>query len=386
MTETLQLFVACLPGLEECVGAECAELGVAAEPPRIGSGGVAARGDRRAVARLVMGLACASHVLIRVARFGARHFAELCQKTGALDWAQFLGASVPVAVRATSRHSRLVHTGAISERITAVLAERLGRDLSGAGDPVTLLVRMEGDECTLSLDAAGRPLQDRGWRLETGRAPLREDLAAALVRASGWRCDVPLVDPMCGSGTIAIEAAIRARRLAAGRLRSFSCEGMVGFDPDLLGAVRAEFAASAQDATPVPIAASDRDAGAVGIATRNAERAGVASDISFARAALSAAPGLALAAERGMVVCNPPFGQRIGTAETLGPLWQGLGHRLRALGPGWRLAVLAADRRAALRTGLPLRTAFLSNHGGLRVRALVGGTQPVRTEDAQREP
>ncbi len=371
MTQNFELFVACLPGLETLVADECRALDVEVETPRVGAGGVTAHGDGRAIAVLNLGLACASHVFLRLARFRARHFGELCRKTARVEWRRFLPPDVPFAVRATAKRSKLFHSDGLAERVASEIVAQLGTAVASEGEPVDVVVRMEDDLCTLSLDSSGRPLHERGWRLETGKAPLREDLAAALVRASGWDPDTTLVDPMCGSGTIVIEAAGRARGLAPGRLRSFAFERLTVIEPGSDSVVRAEFARRARAAVSTPLFGSDRDAGVVALAARNAERAGVAADVVFTHAPVSAAPGLAPPTARGAVVCNPPFGKRIAAGRDLGALWQTLGTRVRALGPGWIAAFLAADRRLALRSGLPLRSAFLANHGGLRVRGLV---------------
>lgn len=374
MSARLELFVACLPGLEELVAAECVELGATPPTVEIGRGGVAIEGDVAAFARLLVGTACSSHVLVRLANFHARHFGELCRRAAAVDWTHWLGPTVPWQVHATARRSKLIHTGAIAERIATVVAERIGTAEEAAREAVTVHVRMQDDRCTLSLDVAGRPLHERGWRLATAKAPLREDLAAALLRAAAWSGDRAFCDPMCGSGTIAIEAALRARRIPPGAERKLAGEDL----PLLRGEVdtaRRALLARALDAAPRAIHASDRDAGAVESARANARRAGVEDDIAFAEAPLSAAPGLQDPGAEGLVACNPPFGRRIGSVERLVPLWQSLGHRVRALGAGWRLAVISADRRTSLRCGLPLRSAFLTDHGGIRVRALVSEVQ-----------
>jgi putative N6-adenine-specific DNA methylase len=380
MSEVLELFVACLPGLERLVADEGRALGTEVLDPQVGAGGVAMRGDLRTMLALNLGLACASHVLLRIAKFRARHFGELERKATQVPGGDWLRTDVPVAVRATARRSRLHHTVGLAERVAGAIAVSSGASLEVEGEPVTVLVRMEDDLCTLSIDTSGRPLHERGWRLETAKAPLREDLAAALVRASGWDGRIPFVDPMCGSGTLAIEAAAFARGLAPGRARGFAGERLAGVAAASVAELRAAAAAGARASVGTTIHASDRDAGAAAITQRNAVRAGVAADLVVEHAALSAASGLRRGEPRGVVVCNPPFGQRLGSPAALAALWQTLGARVAALGPGWTLAVLAADRRAALRCGLPLRSAFLADHGGIKVRGLVA----TSTVDEQR--
>ncbi len=364
---SLDLFVACLPGLEAIVAEECAGLGMdVAGDVRSGDGGVVGRGDADAVARLNVRLGAASHVLVRVAGFGARHFAELRRRTASLPWRDWLGAGVPFAVSASTHRSKLYHTGAIAERVAGAIGETLGRAPAvDDADAVRVVARIVEDRCTLSLDTSGRPLHEQGWRLESAKAPLREDLAHALVAASGWTPGTAFVDPFCGSGTLPIVAARRALGIAPGRSRAFAGERLPCLATDRWQTARADL----EPAPGAPILGSDRDAGAVAIAARNAERAGVADAAHFDVAAVSAAPGLALDAPSGAVVTNPPFGRRVG-GDDLAPLYQTLGARLLALPSDWHIALLTADRRLALRTGLDLHTAFLTNHGGLRVRAL----------------
>lgn len=377
MSAPLEIFVACLPGLEPFVARECGALGAAVgEQLTVGGGGVDCRGDFATLMRMNLGLGCASHVLLRVARFRARHFSELHKRADRVAWGEWLGDGAPFVVRASSRRSKLYHTGGIEERVTAAIARQRGGDGAVAGDPgaaVPVHARLVDDVCTLSIDTSGEPLHRGGFRVETAKAPLREDLAYALVLASEWDPDRPLVDPFCGAGTIPIVAARIARRLPPGLSRGYAFEALPAFDRDLWAAVQRDAEAQALERAPQVIVGSDRDAGAVDIARRNAERAGVAGDVAFHHAPLSACPGFEIGAERGAVVTNPPFGRRVGgDADRLAPLYQALGARVRELGPGWRCAVLAADRRLALRTGLRLSSAFLASHGGLRVNAMVG--------------
>lgn len=368
--DALPIFVACLPGLEEFVADECASLGARlGRPPRIGSGGVACRADRGTIVRLNRWLGCASHVLLRVTRFRARHFAEFDKRARAVRFAEWIAPGARVQVRASSARSKLYHTGGLAERLRAA-ADAAVPSLRWLGPEeeddavVTIQVRVFEDECVVSLDTSGRPLHERGYRLATAKAPLREDIAHALVLASGWDRSGLFGDPMCGSGTIPITAARVALGLPPSLPRSYAHEHLVDFRP-------------APEHEPAPaghsleILASDRDAGAIEAARSNAERAGVADRIRFEIAPLSAAP--VFGGGSATVVTNAPFGLRVGgDPARLAPVYQTLGARCRALGSGTAVALLVADRRLGLRTGLPLRSAFLTNHGGLKVRGLVG--------------
>lgn len=364
------LFAACQPGLEPLLAGELQALGV---EPRPLAGGVAFAGDMRLAQRCCLWLGTASHVLLRLGEIPCRALGELQRKAGQLQWRSWLRPAVPVRLHATSRGSRVYHTDAIVERLEQAIATAFGAPMRKptAGDETfaTVHARFHDDVCTLSVDVTTTPLHRRGYRLDGRKAPLREDLAHALVLASGWTADQALLDPFCGSGTIAIEAAALGLGLPPGRLRPPPGEHLALFDASGWAQVR-DFAPRA---LPLQIAASDRDEGAVAATRANAERAGVAAHLDVRHAAISQQPWLASAAHpaRGVVVTNPPFGRRVAGKSPLLPLYQTLGVRTQALGDGWRAAILAHDVRLARRTTLPLRAAFTTRHGGLSITALV---------------
>jgi putative N6-adenine-specific DNA methylase len=366
------LFASCLPGLEPLLLAELKLLGIADGKEE--AGGVAFAGDMRSVYRVNLCSGIANHVLLRVARFPVRQLPQLRDKADAIDWSRFLEPGAVTNLKATCRRSKLYHSGAVAERVAAAIAAQLGSEPRPGSLEIPIQVRMFEDMCSISIDTSGDPLHRRGWRLAGAKAPLREDLAHALILASDWDRASPLLDPMMGSGTIPIEAAGLARGLPPGRGRAFAFESMGNFDAEAWAEVRADCEAKVRSELDFEIHGSDRDAGALRSATENAERAGVAADLRLKQAPLAEAEYLAepeKAPASGAVVCNPPFGKRVGSNKNLLPLFQSLGQRLSRLPEGWCCAILANDRRLALRTGVELRTAFLSTHGGLKVRALV---------------
>ncbi len=387
MPRSFDLFAACLPGLEPLLERELAALGA---EPRPLAGGVAFAGDLPLLMRSCLWLGTASHVMLRLAEFPCRALGELQRKAALLPWGEWLRPQVPVDIRASTRASRIYHTGAVVERIENAIAQALGSSLHApaAGDEVVarIQVRFARDVCTISLDATTSPLHRRGYRLEGAKAPLREALAHALLLASEWPPDTALLDPFCGSGTIAIEAAGIAAGLAPGRLRPPALHHLALFDPS-------EWLSIATPAKAEPpqarIAAGDRDAGALEAARHNAERAGVADRIDFTLGAFTAHPWLQTrtgsaegAPHVGALVTNPPFGIRVPRANDLTALYQTVGHRAARLGSGWRCALLAHDVRLARRTGLPLHGAFTTKHGGLSVTALTGVIPAAATETA----
>jgi putative N6-adenine-specific DNA methylase len=234
-----------------------------------------------------------------------------------------------------------------------------------------VIVRLVNDECTLSIDTSGPLLHRRGYRLETAKAPLRETLAAGLLLASGWDAASPLLDPFCGSGTIAIEAALLAKQIPPGSARRFAFMDWPGFQPAAWDALLAESRQAIRPDIP-PILASDRDAGAVQIAQANAGRAGLAGHIEFSHRAVSAIEP----AGTGWVVTNPPYGLRVSANKDLRNLYAQFGNVLRLKCPAWHIAVLCSDPALLRQIGLPLDTSLSLVNGGVAVRL---GRGVVRT-------
>jgi putative N6-adenine-specific DNA methylase len=238
------------------------------------------------------------------------------------------------------------------------------RELSRRLPGVSLEARPEGTRATLSADAAGAPLFKRGWRARVGAAPLRESLAAGLLLELGHDGSRPFLDPMCGSGTLAIEAALIAGRRAPGLGRAFAFEGWPGHAAARTGAVRERLAAAAR-APPAPVLASDRNGGAVRLAGKNAEAAGVAAEVRVER---RDAGDVEPPTQAGTCLVNPPYGVRLD--RDVEASWRSLGALLPRL-RGWTVGVLAGDASLArLLPGRPARTLDVRN-GGLRCRLLV---------------
>ncbi len=369
MSARLPLYAVVAPGLEPFAVRELVALGL--PPTHHESGGLAFEGTVRDMIRANLWLRTASRVLLRLGEFHARALGELERKAGLLAWREWLAPGTPLLVRATCRKSRLYHQRAVAERILAAAAAPgavAGDDASEestAGQRV--VVRLYRDQCLISLDSSGPLLHRRGYRLASGKAPLRETLAAALLAASGWDPGTPLIDPFAGSGTIPIEAALLARRIPPGLRRDFGFETWSGLDPALLPALRAEAEAEMLTRAPAAIVAADRDAGVVASARENAERAGVAEDIEFREQAIS---HLRPPAAVGTLVANPPFGVRVSGGKPLRDLFARLGQVARDRLPGWCMTLLLPADPLERATGLRFQESFRSQSGGLRVRAL----------------
>ena len=365
----LECFAAAAPGLESLVAEELRALGelqsvvVGETEP----GGVSFRAGRAGLYAANLHLRIASRVLVRIGAFHASAFHELERHAARLPWREFVASGRPVAFRVTSRKSRLYHQDAIAQRLLAAA----GGTTTSEGEPAQeFIVRLFRDECTVSADASGELLHRRGYRLETAKAPLRETLAAAMLAGAGWDGAAPMVDPMCGSGTIPIEAALLARRVPPGMARRFAFMRWPGFDQSAWEQLVRQARERMLHRAPVPILGSDRDAGAVAASAANAERAGVAGDIQWRRAAISA---MAPPPGRGWIITNPPYGVRVGERRELRDLYAQLGNVARRCCPGWGVAFLAAHPELERQTGLEPAARFTTENGGIRVR-LVQGT------------
>ena len=375
----LDCFAVVAPGLESLALADARALGLSAELAE-GGGGIAWGGDMRSVLVANAGLRIASRVVVRLASFEARSFAELERHARQVPWSRIVAPNMAVRFRVTCKKSKLYHSDAVAQRLADAVTRAVpgvkseggsGADDEASHDDAQLfVVRLLRDQCTVSADTSGALLHRRGYRQATTKAPLRETIAAALLAASGWDPTAPLLDPFCGSGTIPIEAALMARGLPPGGARTFAAERWPGVSRTLGDRIRRELAGAARAGTPTTIVGADRDAGAIGAALANAERAGVARDIAFATQSISAAVFPAGAA--GWVVTNPPYGVRVGDTDRVRDLWAQLGHVLRARARGWRVALMSPDPALERQLGLGLRVVAQTTNGGIPVRLVVG--------------
>ena len=361
MTSSFEIFAVAPPGLEPALLAEVTEAGF--PNPRLAPGGVAFDGGWPDVWRANLTLRGATRVLARIGDFMAFHLAQLDKRARKFPFADVLRQDVPIRVEvATSRKSKIYHAGAATQRLETALRESHGMQIS-ADAPVTLKVRIDDNRVTLSVDTSGESLHKRGHKEAVGKAPMRETLAALMLRTCGYDGTEPVLDPMCGSGTFVIEAAEIAMGLMPGRTRSFAFEQLAGFDADLWADMRKP------DTPRVPAQhfhGSDRDAGAVRMAQDNAARAGVADHVTFTNANAADIPRPD--GPPGLVICNPPYGGRIGNQKMLYGVYAGLGEKLRRDFSGWRVGLVTSEAGLAHAAGLPFKPKGPPiPHGGLKV-------------------
>jgi len=367
----LKLFAACAPGLETCVAQELQRLNFA--DVHSVAGGATFSGALEDVSRANVWLRTASRILARVGHFRVTEFWQLHKWAAKLEWEKFLRPGQPLALRATCHKSKLYHSTAVAERVARAIGERLGQTVKfelekgdedgDEGKTQLIVVRLEHDWCTLSVDASGELLHKRGYRLAVAKAPLRETLAAGMLMLVEWDKVSPLIDPFCGSGTILIEAALLAQNLPPGAARPFAFTdwpmfaGAVGQPPSPAPAI-----------PPPKILGYDRDAGAIEAARANAERAAVNPGPVFTQQAISHLRPPS--GPPGLILTNPPYGVRISEPEDVRNLYAAFGQILQERFAGWRVAFLCSEDRLAHATGLPLNPnqAPTLVNGGLRVK------------------
>ena len=365
MSETFDIFLVCAPGLEPWLAAEARDGGFAVSSTV--PGGVTLRGGWREVWRANLTLRGATRVLVRLAEFRAMHLAQLDKRARKLPWSEWLRPDLPVRVEATCRKSRIYHNKAAAQRLEGALA---GAGLAISEDAqIVLKVRIEDDLCTVSVDSSGESLHKRGLKVQVNKAPMRETLATLFLRSAGYDGREPVCDPMCGSGTLVIEAAEMALGLLPGRERHFAFEKLASFEPAVWETMRV----SAEPATTaLRFRGSDRDQGAVRMSEANAARAGVEAVTEFACVPISEA--VPPEGPPGLVIVNAPYGGRIGNKAPLHGLYAAFGQRMREAFGGWRVGLITSEPRLTRTTGVTwAETGPIVDHGGTKVRLYLTG-------------
>lgn len=342
-----QGFVATTPGLEAALRDELTALGFHAT---LAAGGCDVEGPEGTIVRVNVRSRLASRVWWKLGT--AATVGELAK----VPLRQALGA-LPLALSIEKTAGAPSSPPAEAWRAAASKVWRLGSD----GVEAQLRVGDRGG--AVFVETSGELLHFRGWRQEVGKAPLRETLASGVLRLARWRPGEPLWDVMCGSGTIVIEAAEQARGLQPGRSRKFTFERFVSFDERALEAAKA-----VGPATTTWLRGSDLNAGALGVARRNARRAGVLDGLMLER--LDATALTRPTEPPGLIVANLPYGKRVGTKFELHGLFSGLGASLKKALGGWRFAFLLQEGEASL--GLPIDERHAVSNGGLRCSVVVG--------------
>ncbi|HVK17129.1 MAG TPA: THUMP domain-containing protein [Fimbriiglobus sp.] len=365
---TTRYFATCARGLEPILSRELTVLGADGVTP--GRGGVAFGGGPALVYRANLWLRTAVRILRPVLEADVRSTDELYDAVRGVDWSEYMTPDHTLAVDCNVRDSAITHSQYAARRVKDAVCdqfrERVGRrpsvDTERPGVGINLHVAR--DHAILSLDSSWDSLHKRGYRPVLTRAPLNEALAAGLLLHLGYDGSEPLYDPMCGSGTFAIEGAWLALNRPPGLTRKwFGFFGWLDFDKGLWSAIRDEARRGVGAALPCPVGGSDVRTDAVEFARGNARTAGVGNLLRFERQELKQARPPA--SPPGLLICNPPYGERLGEEKELEPLYRSLGEATAANWPGWRLAVFTANDRLARKVKLRVRRSSPFYNGSL---------------------
>lgn len=327
-------------GLEGVVARELDRLGI---PAKAENGGARFSATLEEAMRANLWLRCADRVLLVMGRFEARSFEELFEGVKALPWEDFITAKTRFPVSGNCARSQLMSIRDCQAITKKAIVERLKSKyrtdwFEESGETVAVSVTLHGDIAQLTLDASGVALNRRGYRTWNGEAPLRETMAAALVSLSPWRPGMPLHDPMCGTGTLMIEAAMRMANRAPGLTRDFAIEQWKNMPLDAFTQIREEAKAAFDPDRIEGISGGDIDPQAIELAKRHLHQAGLDGKVRFE---VADARDCQLEGDRGAFVCNPPYGERLSDRKACETLYHEMGLLLRRH-PGWTLSAITS--------------------------------------------
>lgn len=364
-------FAACTLGLEAALVSELTGLGARQIEPR--PGGASFSGDRRLGYAANLWLRSAIRVQEQLLQAPASDKQALYAAVGRLDWQRYITVEQTLAIDASVRDSALTHSGfvaltakdAIVDQLRTALGRRPNVDTTHPDLPLKLVLKK--DVLTLYRNLSGTSLHKRGWRPVQVKSPLNEATAAGILILSGWDRASPLADPMCGSGTFLIEAALLAADRAPGLQRGFAFERWPDFDAALWSELRSEAAERARPSLPFTLEGADRHEGAVSIARLSAKAAGVE---SLLRLRVANAAEWQPSCTPAAVFCNPPWGERIGEGEDLLQSWRDLGRFLHERCAGARAFVLSGNAELTRHLGLRATRRWPVMNGAIECRLM----------------
>ena len=372
----LKFFATCARGLEKILAEELREL--RADEVEIGRGGVTFHGDLATLYRANLWLRTAIRVLWPILNAAVHSPDDLYMAVQTLDWSKYMTPEHTLAVDCNVRDSAITHSKYAALRVKDAICdqfvEKCGKRPSVDTETpmVGLNLHIFDNEATLSLESSGESLHKRGYRPILTRAPLNEALAAGLVLLTGWRGETPLVDPMCGSGSLCIEAAwIALKRPPGLTRRRFGFMGWMNYDVALWTLLRDEARRQVAKELPLPILGYDVRRDAIEFSKGNASAAGIGHLMQFARRDVDAfkPPD----GPPGILICNPPYGERIGEEQELIGLYRRLGEVFRERCPGWQLWVFTGNAFLARQIGLKATQVFDLFNGKIPCRLLCYG-------------
>ena len=362
-----QYFATVARGLEPLVVEELERLGAKDVQP--GFCGAEFKGDRVLLYRVNLWARLPFRILLRLSEFDCATAEDLFAGVQRIDWSDQLTPEHSLAVTATGKTDALNHThftslqvkNAIVEQQTKAFGQRSDVDIH---DPdLRLNIHLHKNRAVLSLDSSGDSLHRRGYRPAVGAAPLKESLAAALIQLSGWQPDQAFFDPLCGSGTLPLEAGLQALKVAPGLFRErFGFETWLDYDDALWESMLTEAEEQQNEDLAAFVGGSDRDPNVLIQAHSNAQKCGIEHLVSFQQNELA---DVEAPADSGILLCNPPYGERLGKDTDLGAFYKLLGNVLKQRFKGWTAYVLSGNKALSSNIGLKSASRTPVYNGGL---------------------
>jgi putative N6-adenine-specific DNA methylase len=370
-------FASTCPGLEGVLCEEIKALSISREDTAASAGGVEFRGFLKEGYLANLKLRTALRVLMRIGHFKATNFRQLAKKVSSIPWELFLTPATVPEARVSTAHSRLHHTEAIGELVIEGVRRRLSEKAPQNENPdhaprARIFVRSVNDRFTLSLDSSGELLYKRGIKTHRARAPLRETIAAAGLLLAGYDGSRPLVDPLCGSGTFSLEAALMVRNMPPGWFREFAFFNWPAFRPRQWAYLRKETAKGFVSPLQQPcIFASDIDRKVCSILRKTLREIGFSDTIEVSRADFFRLSPPSFPSGPGIVTINPPYGRRMGGRRQSDILFREICRKLKKDYRGWTVALVVPARHLLKEVPFQLHI-YPFDHGGLHLMLLIG--------------
>lgn len=370
-------FAATSPGFEDLCCSELLNLGLSEENVSVVEGGVEFMGQLQHCWQANLHLRTANRILMRIDNFKATGFRQLEKKVAGIPWELYLPPAGLPKIHVTTRHCRLHHTAAIGQRINDGISERnWGNDLAKAGKKqlstdLTVFVRGVDDHFTVSIDSSGNHLHKRGLKTHYGEAPIRETYAAAALLLAGYTGQEPLIDPMCGTGTFSLEAAMMAKNIASGWFREFAFSHWPSFNEKRWEYLRRQTESRFINSQRQMIHASDQDPSACSRLERCVRQTQLSDIISVSQKNFFDFHPEELTDTKGVVVINPPYGKRLGSLKKSDSLFMEICDRLSQTYKSWKVILIAPDRKLIKKLPFKLENLPLF-HGGLKPALLYG--------------
>jgi putative N6-adenine-specific DNA methylase len=368
---SMNCFAAVPRGAEEIAAAELQSLDI--QEVRAGRGGVSFVTNHAGLYRANLWLRTASRILVTLDIFPCTSPQHLYARVHEIAWHDLIRPPMTLAVDCTLRDSAITHSGFVALKAKDAIVDRIRThrgtrpSVDTSSPDVRINIHLAKNVCTVSLDSSNDALDRRGYRLERTAAPLRETLAAAIIALTNWDGTMPLADPMCGSGTIPIEAGLFAGRVAPGRHRPFGFQRWLDFDAALWYRILADAENCVQKLPERLITGYDRDHRALTLAHRNAAAAGFEGQIHFIHSSLDE---FTPDGDKGVVIMNPPYGKRIGEVEKLRDLYGQIGDVMKQRCRGWTGFVVTGNLELAKYIGLKASRRFVLFNGPIECRLL----------------